>query len=79
MQKFIVTFGSGQLGGFGLHYHLEVSGPDEMTVRRVVSEMFDKKWGGIYAEPSNYVARYGTKCLGRVFIEDVYSWRTERS
>lgn len=83
MTKFIVTFGSGQLGTLGLYHHVEVEAPDELTARRLAGQAFDGKWSGIYLESTKYPEKYGTGKLGRLIFSHespdgkIY-WETRR-
>ena len=73
---FIITFGSGQLGGFGLYYHMEVEAPDEITARRIAGKAFEGHWCGIYKPEFNYPLKYGTQLLGRLVYENTDEYDT---
>ena len=76
---FTITFGSGQLGGFGLYYHMTIEAPSELVARQVVNKMFDRAWSMIYLEGNDYAEKYGTRLLGHVIAENEYCYETRRT
>lgn len=77
--SWIVTFGSGHLGGFGLGYYLPVYTKDgyvdEMEVRRIVCSMFESKWSMLYSA-EEWKPEHGEKPLGIVLISANGTWST---
>lgn len=79
MKKFIVTFGSGHLGGFGTFFYLEVESQDEITAQERVHELFAGKWSMIYSDVDAWwksrEERAGVEQkLGKLIVYDQYSY-----
>lgn len=85
MHRYIATFGSAHLGGFGLFYHLEIVARSEHAARAVLcdSDGFNRRWAGIYDAEQYLAGNNGfdyqaTQPLGKLLVTDEYRWRAVR-
>lgn len=81
MKTYYITFGSGHIAGFGLHYHMTITAPSELLARKVAGDVWGGKWSSIYPEEKGleYSRIYSTRSIGHIDVQDEYSYQTRRA